>query len=92
MPKMIPNHALATSVMDAVGDTMDYLYSRWHDEQDYEDIKDYMHLVVEALKDVDGVEVLSMTKRPFGFKWKGSDGGLRHTTINSRVMNTQRIG
>lgn len=46
---------------------MGYGYSRWLDEKDYEDINDYAILFENFIKEVGG-KLVSMTKRPFGFK------------------------
>ena len=51
--------------------TIFYLYERWQDEKEYEDIKDYLAVVQ---KSVPGA--YKMTRRPFGFKAKCEDGEL----------------
>jgi len=90
---LILNHELADKVMTTVEDTLAYLYSRWQDEKGYENIEDYKLPIVKALEEIKDVEVLSMIQKPFfGFKWKGSDGGLRRTVISRRKMRTDRIG
>jgi hypothetical protein len=45
--------------------TMGYLYARWQDEKEYEDIKDYSK-PLEGLAKTPGVNILRMTKKPFG--------------------------
>lgn len=54
-----------------VGDQMDtlvYLYDRWQDEKEYEDINDYSASLITKMPD--GMEFVKMTKRPFGLQVK----------------------
>lgn len=47
-------------------------YFRWQDEKKYENIDDYKNVLI----DVTHLDIIKMTKRPFGIKIKCSDGGL----------------
>lgn len=51
-----------------------YLWSRWLDEREYEDIRDYLTAVQKFLP-----SAFKITKRPFGFSVKCSDGVLKLT-------------
>lgn len=48
------------------------LYERWQDEKQYEDIKDYLKRVQQ-----DYANAYKVTKRPFAFFFKCSDGNLK---------------
>lgn len=48
------------------------LYERWQDERDYEDFNDYIKRFKKSIK-----EIVSGSKRPFGFVVRCSDGDLR---------------
>jgi len=70
---------------------MGYGYSRWLDEKDYEDINEYAVLFETFIKEVGG-KLVSMTKRPFGFKcniggfifhYKVSSGYYKYEYISS---------
>lgn len=84
------NHGLADAVMDATGETLEYLRERWRDEHGYEKWSDYVFPIRKALKKMKGVMVLGMTKRPFGFNWQGPDGGQRWTGIMGQSIRTKR--
>jgi hypothetical protein len=45
------------------------LYTRWMDEKEYEDIKDYEKVLTPYVEGIGG-EVIKMTKRPFGIQFK----------------------
>lgn len=53
------------------------LYFRWQDEKDYEDINNYARVIVEAIRQANGEDVvltdIKPSKRPFGIKFK-ADG------------------
>ena len=57
---------------DTIVNRFMYLYERWQDEREYEDINDYLKemqkLVPEAYK---------ISKRPFGITCKCTDGNIR---------------
>ena len=42
-----------------------YLYERWQDEKEYENIKDYQKLL-DSIAQPCGVVIIKMNKRPFG--------------------------
>ena len=49
-----------------------YLWERWQDEREYEDINDYLAAVKKHVP-----SAYKMTKRPFGFAAKCDDGELK---------------
>ena len=55
----------ALAFFNTAGDTLAYLWSRWQDEKEYEDINDYAK-PLQSLADAAGVTIVKMTKRPFG--------------------------
>lgn len=48
-----------------------YLYDRWQDEWEYEDLNDYLEAIKRHIP-----EAYEMTESPFGFKTKCDDGIL----------------
>lgn len=47
------------------------LYDRWHDESEYEDIKQYGDVIIKTINDQFpqfGASLVASTKRPFGVK------------------------
>ena len=49
------------------------LYDRWQDEHEYEDIKDYAKPLENIVSRIIGKDIkLTMTKRPFGFKFRSN--------------------
>ena len=54
-------------------DTIFNLYDRWQDECEYEDIKDYAKPLENIVSRIIGKDIkLTMTKRPFGFKFRSN--------------------
>ena len=51
---------------------MSALYCRWQDEKEYEDIEDYMKVVLPEVVKIGGT-FDKMKKRPFGFTYKLAD-------------------
>lgn len=45
---------------------MENLYSRWHDEHEYENIQNYKNLIQKWADDYD-IKILAIKKRPFSF-------------------------
>jgi hypothetical protein len=64
-------------------------FSRWQDEKEYEDIKNYAVLFTSKITEIGG-EFIKMTKRPFGFQYKLA-GATYHVTINGRSYGYQRV-
>ena len=56
---------------DKFFDMLVYLKSRWEDERDYEDIKEYIIPIQKSIP-----SAFQMNKRPFGFKCNALDGGF----------------
>ncbi len=89
----VPNPALSQTVMDKTGETLAYLYGRWLDEGKYESFDAYEKAMAAKVNRIKGIKFIGMQKRPFGFRWMGSDGYHRLTTIDSRGnMKTLRFG
>ena len=54
-------------------DTIFNLYDRWQDEHEYEDIKDYAKPLENIVSRIIAKDIkLTMTKRPFGFKFRSN--------------------
>jgi hypothetical protein len=53
--------------LNEITETMSYLYGRWQDEKEYEDINDYQK-PLKSLLEKHNVTIVKMTKRPFGFR------------------------
>ena len=79
----------ASDFFTAVADTTGYLYERWLDEKDYEDINDYLP-VVAKIADEFGVSIVKMTKRPFGFHFT-VDGRTYAMCATLRTISYKRI-
>ena len=60
---------IAVTLYEKLQQHMIYLYWRWQDEQEMEDIKDYSVNIEKEVKAVGGT-FLKMNKRPFGFTFK----------------------
>lgn len=56
------------------GERLVYLYERWLDEREYEDIGDYLATIQTVVPGA-----YKMTKRPFGFKVRCEDGEIHVT-------------
>ncbi len=66
-----------------------YLFSRWQDEREYEDIAEYGK-ALEPLFAAHGAKILRATKKPFGVVAE-VDGAQYHYTVNSRSFGYKRI-
>lgn len=60
-----PGTPQAVAFYEKAQPTMEYLAGRWQDEREYEDIADYAK-PLQKLAKAAGVEIVKMTKRPFG--------------------------
>lgn len=67
---------------------MTNLASRWLDEYQHEDIADYM-APLQPLAERCGVELLKMTKRPFGVRYRVGAKEF-HAKVTSRVYQYTR--
>lgn len=67
--------------------TMIYLYGRWQDEHEYEEIADYAKPLKEAC-DKAGATDIHMTKRPFGFRC--NIGGFKYEFAMTATKYTLR--
>jgi hypothetical protein len=84
-----PTTPEALAFCDKAFKMMAYLYERWADEKDYEDLNEYL----EPLRPVaveTGVELLAMTKRPFGVKYRVA-GKTFHAFIKGGTYGYKRI-
>jgi len=70
--------------------TMNYLYARWLDEKEYEDINDYRK-PLEPIAQSCGVIITSMNKRPFGCTFTVA-GKTFQLFANSKSYGYKRIG
>ncbi len=87
MPNDTPEAAAIRAYMDTTLDkilpTLGNLYGRWLDEQEYEDIKDYGDVIKKTLPE--GLTMLKMTKRPFGFQCEAPEFPARMFAITMTV-------
>lgn len=70
-------------------ETFGYLYNRWLDEMEYEDIKDYQ-LPLNPIAKKFGVTILKMNKKPFGCEFT-VDGKTYKITVSATRMQYRRI-
>ena len=61
------------------------LYSRWQDEKQYEDIKDYEKPLVDLLSKAQAQAVV-MKKRPFGFTCKIGDATYQYSVTGKQYL------
>jgi hypothetical protein len=80
---------IASKLYSQLEKHMSYLYLRWLDEQEYEDIKNYSLSIKEQVKKVGG-RFLKMSKRPFGFTYILSDATYQ-VSINGTSYSYKRI-
>ena len=57
-----------------IADLIFYLYERWQDESEYEDINDYLKAIQKHIP-----EAYKIHKRPFGFTAKCDNGNIQIT-------------
>jgi len=75
----------ASDFFNASADHLGYLASRWLDESQYEDIKDYQKNL-QTIGDKYGVIIVKMIKRPFGCEFTADGRRFRYTcTANGRI-------
>lgn len=89
-PRNAPASPIARGFSEAVADLSFNLWNRWQDEKDYEDINDYLEPYKPLAKKY-GVELIKMTKRPFGLQFRISDGREYQISTTSRATGYQRI-
>lgn len=61
---------------DKAFDVLVYLYERWQDEKEYEDIGEYLQVIKQYIP-----EATKMYKRPFGVACEVADGVFLHVSI-----------
>ena len=69
--------------------TVEYLYGRWFDESEFEDIKEYGEFIKKHLPD--GFHLICMTKKPFGFKFHIGTDAVYHLKINNVNYEWKRV-
>ena len=74
---------------DAVVDIASNLYGRWLDEKEYEEIDSYRAPFWDAAFTF-GVEIIKMTKRPFGFHFS-VDGRVYTLFVKNNAVGYKRI-
>jgi hypothetical protein len=70
-------------------ETFGYLYNRWLDEMEYEDIKDYQ-LPLNPIAKKFGVTILKMNKKPFGCDFT-ADGKTHEITVSATRIQCRQI-
>lgn len=70
-------------------DKFSYLYNRWQDEMEYEDINDYQ-LPLNPIAKKFGVTILKMNKKPFGCDFT-VDSKTYKITVSATRMQYRRI-
>ena len=76
---MTPKQVLATIYNDTLAQNICYLWSRWQDEQGYEDFKDYEQAMFNHVKQAlpgEDVSLVRGTQEPWGIIF--SMGGENH--------------
>jgi hypothetical protein len=69
-------------------DMLGYLYSRWQDEREYEDIKEYQLPLDKIATEFVGLKITRMNKRPFGCDFT-VDGQKFRAAVTSRDITLQ---
>ena len=74
----------------SVIDSLAYLWGRYQDEKEYEDIKDYQQALPTLPK---GWTVVKMSARPFGFQFKidSLPNNVYSIYISSRAAGWKRV-
>lgn len=66
MPKPLSAEGQAvSSFLNEGAETLSYLYERWQDEREHEDINDYAKPLAK-LAEKHGLSIIKMNKKPFG--------------------------
>lgn len=91
-PTSAENLALINKVIMAatMQEEMTYLYCRWQDEKEYEDIADYGKRLVSQLPAP--FKLVKMTKRPFGFHFTIGTDAVYSCTQTARSFGWKREG
>lgn len=85
-----PEHkATINRVFRSAEKTMSYLYCRWQDEKEYEDIADYAKPIRPLLPA--GMNFRRMTKRPFGFEFDIGTDAVYSVFVNAKQYGWKRI-
>ncbi len=95
---IVPSKSVATSEEDKkriddvysdLNETMMYLYARWQDEKEYEDIAEYGRVL--AVKLPEGFKLIKMSKKPFGFDFSIGTAAVYNMYVNVRSYGWKRI-
>jgi hypothetical protein len=79
-------NALCTTHLDSVS----YLFNRWQDEQEYEDINDYKPRFDKHAEEF-GVTITKMSSRPFGFIFTVDNRTYTFTISSKGALGFKRI-
>jgi hypothetical protein len=86
---MTPEGAKVDAFVNAAESLLLNLWSRWQDEHEYEDIKDYAKPLMEHVRAA-GLPDPVMVKRPFGCKFT-LEGKTYQVKVTSRTLEWKRI-
>jgi hypothetical protein len=78
-----------TDLFEAQHDFICYVYARWQDEKEYEDIRDYQTAIQGKMPE--GFVVTKMTKRPFGFEFTIGTDAVYAIQVTSRNYTWKRV-
>lgn len=91
MPVTTPEGEKVDAFVNKATETLSYLWSRWQDEKEYENIADYIK-PLETMLAEQGINpgICTMTKRPFGIKIN-MGGKVYQVKVTSKEISWQRI-
>jgi hypothetical protein len=81
---------LINRTFDSLATLLGNLSARWADEHEYENLADYQARIAKDLPA--SISIVSMTKRPFGFKFTMGTNAVYHMFYGSRQAGWKRIG
>ena len=68
---------------------MIYLYERWFDEHEFENISDYSTPIIPKVEEIGG-KFLQMYKKPFGFSYQ-YDGKVYRIKVTDTIYSYEKI-
>ncbi len=77
-------HASVKAFFDEQKEFIGYLYDRWQDERDYEDIEEYA-AALRKRAEKHGLKVVKAYRRPFGFTIKTNTDSYRIKVTRTKV-------
>jgi uncharacterized phage protein gp47/JayE len=90
-PVLSSEAQIANSAAKQLQERLCYLYGRWQDEKEYEDWADYEKAMRDAAARVDGIKVIKISKRPFGFQFSVNEKGVFQIGVTARSYYLKRI-